>query len=170
MKNYQQILLYIYPKLERFIDDIQSFINYKAVHSYHIQLKVEKSIDKMLDVLEQKRKLILAKELLTKVFEEFSDEEKFILEYKFFRRKEVLFEKYKNFVLKCSSRTYYRKQKRVESKVHALFMQNAIDEKWFLQIFKSISSVMQLYTDMQKGKLQLIDKRRYKELALKKAS
>ena len=170
MQNYQQILLYIYPKLNRFIEDIQSFINYRAVHSYHIHLKVEKNISTMLDVLDRKRKLMLAQEILTKLFEQFSDEEKYLLEYKYFRRKELLLGKYRDFPLNYSSRTYYRKQKKIEAKVNALFMQQSLDEKWFLQNFSSIPTVMQLYNDIQKGKLQLADKRRYSELLLKKAS
>lgn len=170
MQNYQQILLYIYPKLGRFITDIQSFINYRAVHSYHIQLKVEKSILTMLEVLERKQKLILAQEMLTNLFTQFSQEEQFLIEYKYFRRREVLSGKYKNFVLDCSSRTYYRKQKRIETKINALFMQNGLDENWFFENFSAIPSVMQLYDDLQCGKLQLADKRKTKELTLKKAS
>ncbi len=133
MKDYQKILLYLYPKLHRLIRCAGEVVEGRAVASGR-ETDTEACIERLLKLIGFRNALLYLSGELEAVLAHLTREEAYLLEYKYFRRKKKLEGEFAAMQLNCSERTYFRRQARLESKLNALFMRRGMDEEWFMRV------------------------------------
>ena len=168
--DYVKVLLYAYPKLRDIIAAVSVGVENKAMLSY-------KSYDGALEVAERiadeillKKNLSDAAETLENMLRSLTREEVFFLEYKYFRRKKILREKFGGFVPSCSQRSYFRKQELLLRKVASLLLLHGWTQERFFEAFGNFSFFMRLYRALIKGKERtLCSKREERGITFKTA-
>lgn len=160
--NYVKVLLYAYPKMEELADAISAGAEIKAALSF-------RALGDTLSVAEAVAGEVLRAAGLREVYAEIgevlsrcSEEELYLLEYKYFRRKTVLVSRFKRAVLSCSERSYYRRQSVLLKKIAALFLARGMTEDWFFKEFSEFPSFMRVYRVIAEGKEKSIVARRRK--------
>ncbi len=165
MKGYQKVMLYAYPKLKRWTEDIGQMIRAKACASYRGRETAESCVEKLLEYQYAQNCFQSLKADLDTIFGALTEEELYLLEYKYFRRKKVLQSKFCDFRVDYSERTYFRRQKRLEIKLNALFLQRGMDIAWFERTLKPIPCMAAALEKIQsQGEREFVDKRARCEL------
>ena len=165
VKDYQIVSLLLYPKLERLNEDIGKIVEAKAQASYTGKESAESCVQKILDYLYVRDCFAVLKERLDKILEGLSREEKYLLEYKYFRRTGVLQGEFADMRMDCVQRTYFRRQKRLEGKLGCLFLREGMDENWFAKAFGSVPYVAAALECVREKKVGgFVDKRTKAEL------
>ncbi len=132
MKDYQKILLYLYPKLGGLIRCAEEIVRAKAVAS-GTDVRTEQCIEKIIEYIRFRDELVVLSEKMDKIFATLGTEERYLLEYKYFRRKSRLEGEFAGVCVSCSERTYFRRQARLASKLNGLFVRSGLDEGWFMR-------------------------------------
>lgn len=157
---YVKAVLYAYPKLGAVADAIAQGAENRALLSYRSSLG---SLDLMESIAGD---FLLAEELrslhsfLTRALSRLSEEERFMLEYKYFRRKSVLSSEFSKTRLSCSRRAYFRRQNILLEKLVLFFSAVGFTERNFLSRFSSCDFLMRLYRAAERGEEQTITRRR----------
>ena len=147
---YEKTLLYLYPHLDGMSAALDTSLRTQAILSYRKQEGAEALVERLLLADFQSRFLCAAREALDELFKEFSREEMFMLEYRYFRRKRVM-RAYEDMPVRMSLRTFYRRQRRVLQKFSAALRQRGMDEGWFLENFSSMDWAMRVYAKVCAG-------------------
>ena len=156
MKDYQKTMLFLYPRLKRFAEDIGQYARAKAIASSLGREDTEATVQALIDCAHAQRCSGQLKALLDGVLGELTEEERLLLEYKYFRRRT----KACGVPFGFSPRTYYRRQLRLERRLNAKFLQRGMDEGWFLRTFGSIPAVRQVLGHVRERRERaLVDKR-----------
>lgn len=156
MKDYQKTMLFLYPRLERFAEDIGQYARAKAIASSLGREDTEATVLALIDCAHAQQCCGQLKALLDGVLGELTAEERLLLEYKYFRRRT----KAGGVPLGFSPRTYYRRQLRLEGRLNAKFLQRGMDEGWFLRTFGDIPAVRQVLGHVRERRERaLVDKR-----------
>ena len=158
MKDYQAAMLLVYPKLERIIRDLGQLAEAKALASYSGREATEACIGRILAYLRAKESFAALKELLGGVLAQLSREELYLLEYKYFRRRKMLEGEFADVQCAFSARTYYRRQRRLASKLNNLFLLSGADRAWFDALFADVAYMRSVLDGVRRG-VCLIDKR-----------
>lgn len=109
MDSYVKAVLYVYPKLENLIGQIDGVVYKKALGSFSDTSPCEAQAEKILALIGVKDMLIDLKLKSDEALEKFTAEEMKYFEYKYFRRKpKSCFEGFD-----VSGRSYFRRQKRL---------------------------------------------------------
>lgn len=156
MKDYQKTMLFLYPRLKRFAEDIGQYARAKAIASSLGREDTEATVQALIDCAHAQRCCGQLKALLDGVLGELTEEERLLLEYKYFRRRT----KACGVPFGFSPRTYYRRQLRLERRMNAKFLQRGMDEGWFLRTFGGIPAVRQVLGHVRERRERaLVDKR-----------
>ena len=156
MKDYQKTMLFLYPRLKRFAEDIGQYARAKAIASSLGREDTEATVQALIDCAHAQRCCGQLKALLDGVLGELTEEERLLLEYKYFRRRT----KACGVPFGFSPRTYYRRQLRLERRLNAKFLQRGMDEGWFLRTFGGIPAVRQVLGHVRERRERaLVDKR-----------
>ncbi len=159
MKAYQKLMLLLYPKLGRMAEDIKKMIESLAGVCGGNET-AEQSVQKILDYMYVRDCFIVLKAELDEVFVKLEREERYLLEYKYFRRKKVLSEEFADMQMNCSERTYFRRQNRLAEKINSLLMQSGLSEAWFNKTFSCVPYVMAALEKVREsGERGFLDKR-----------
>ncbi len=164
VKDYQKVILFLYPKLARLTEDIGKIVEAKARASYSGKESAEACAQKILDYLYVRDCFAALKEDTDKVMEQLTREEKYLLEYKYFRRKKVLVGEFSDFTVRYCERTYFRRQKRLAGKLNSLFLRAGLSEEWFLHTFSGVPYMMAALESVRGSTEALVDKRSHAEL------
>ncbi len=132
MKEYQKILLYLYPRLKRLIRCAGEVIEGRALASGG-EPDTQACAEHILGLVAFRNALLCAYGEMDGLLACLTREEAYLLEYKYFRRKRMLEGEFAEVRLDCSERTYFRRQARLESKLNALFVRRGMDEAWFMR-------------------------------------
>lgn len=159
MKEYQAAMLLAYPRVGRIAEHLGQLIEAKAAASYRGRERTEECVEQILRYLRAKDCLLACGAAVDEVLEGLTREERFLLEYKYFRRQEKLAAEFGGFGLPCSERQYYRMQRRLERKAGELFMRAGYTEAWFLRLFADLPYMMRLLDSVRQGKKDMIDLR-----------
>ena len=116
MKEYQAAMLLAYPRVGRIAEHLGQLIEAKAAASYRGRERTEECVEQILRYLRAKDCLLACGAAVDEVLAGLTREERFLLEYKYFRRQEKLAAEFGGFGLPCSERQYYRMQRRLERK------------------------------------------------------
>lgn len=159
MKDYQKVLLYAYPKLGRVAEDIGQIVRAKALASCFGRDSARVCAEKMIQYNFLRDQLLFLKGEMDALFAELCREERFLLEYKYFRRKQELAQ-YADLRLQYSERTYYRRQQKLARTVNALFLRKGLSEQWFFEAFSRVPFFMAALEKVRcGGEGQMVDKR-----------
>ena len=150
MKEYQTVMLFIYPKLERFSNDVKKLVDALACECGCGE-DAEKSVRRVMEYMYVRDLFIVLKSDLDEVFSLLTEEEKFMLEYKYFRRRKVLGGEFAAVQMNCSERTYFRRQNRLENKLNALFLQRGMTQEWFEEKYGNICCVAEALRAVKRG-------------------
>lgn len=158
MKDYQAAMLLVYPKLERIIRDLGQLAEAKALASYSGREATEACIGRILAYLRAKESFTALKACMDGVLAQLSREELYLLEYKYFRRRKMLEGEFADVQCAFSARTYYRRQRRLASKLNSLFVRSGADRAWFDSLFADVAC-MRALVESARGGCCAVDKR-----------
>ena len=164
VKDYQKVILFLYPKLGRLTEDIGKIAEAKARASYNGRETAEACARKILDYLYVRDCFAVLKADADKIMEQLTREEKYLLEYKYFRRRRVLAGEYADFSVQYCERTYFRRQKRLAGKLNNLFLRAGLSEEWFLRTFAGVPYMMAALESVRSRPETMVDKRARAEL------
>ncbi len=157
MKDYQAVMLYIYPRLRKLEEDIVQLVEAKARASYAGKESAEACAQKMIDYLYARDRLAALREKLDGMLGSFTREERYMLEYKYFRRRKVLEGEFADIRCPFAERTYYRRQNRLAAKVNGAFMRRGMSEEWFMRTFSDMPFMMHALQSVRGGGAELAD-------------
>lgn len=112
MNYYGKAILYIYPKLENIISQIDQVIMKKALASFSDVSPCEVQAEKILALIKKKDLLIDLKIKIDEILTKFTEDELKYFEYKYFKRKPKSF--FEGFDVQ--GRNYFRKQNKLFEK------------------------------------------------------
>lgn len=116
--GYVKVLLYGYPKLVALAEAVSASVEIQAALSFKSKTGAAETAERIADDIFVCKNLEGVKTALDEVCAALSDEERFFLEYKYFRRRKEL-QKY-GACAACSERSYFRRQNTLLKKVAAL--------------------------------------------------
>ena len=171
VKDYQKVLLLVWPKLEKLTEFIGQYAQAKAYASFSGRETSEQCVQKILDYLYIRDCFTVLREQMGEVFAKLSREELYLLEYKYFRRKRKLEGEFAQLQCNFCERTYYRRQRKLGEKLNSLFLQRGMDENWFFRTFSSVPYMQNLLERVKRaGVLSAVDKRCRGELHVSDAA
>lgn len=166
MKDYQKVILYIYPKIDRIVKDIEGIIWSQAC-SYYSYESAESVAENIAEYISLKNSLLTLKDGIKDILERFSFEELYLLEYKYFKRKKRLEGEFKDFSLDYNERTYFRKQIKILDKVNSELIREGFTLDWFLENFSNAKFIVNAFDNIKNNESGLTEKRSKKILVCK---
>lgn len=156
-----KVILYAYPHLGALAEASQVAAENKARLSFRARMDTLREMELVANELAVRVHLLR----LERAVEEFvctcSREERFLLEYRYFRRKKELVS-YGEFAVPWSERTYYRRQSALLKKAAAFFSANGWSEEEFLDVFSDYQPFMRLRRSILSGRESAVVARREK--------
>lgn len=154
---YVKVLLYAYPKLSMLEEAISSGAEVKALLSFRAQCDAFTLAEKIADDILMARRLGALREMLDEALEECTEEERFLFEYKYFRRRSELCGRFaEKRSLACSKRNYFRKQNAAFRKMTALLLCRGYTKERFILEFGGFSPFRRVYRALKKGRERLL--------------
>lgn len=150
--DYVKVLLYAYPQLPAFAEAIGVSVENRAALSFRSVKDTLSIAEELATELGRKVRLMNVCEKLDRILLRLTEEEAFLLEYKYFRRKRQLREKFSEWAFDCSERSYYRKQTALLRKIAARLIACGETEERFLEEFSDCAPLMRLYRALKAGK------------------
>ena len=168
LKDYQEVILFLYPRLERAAEDIAQIVEAGALASVSGKESAERCAGRLLGYLQTRECFLAVRDAVDGMRAQLSEEERFLLEYKYFRRKGVLQGEFRSMDLDCSLRTYYRKQDRLARRMNALFLRAGLTETWFAETLGGLPFFASALRCLRARRGALVDKRARRELTLRR--
>lgn len=170
MYEYAKVILYAYPKLEATAEAVEQGARNKAALSYRGRegalTAAEEIAEEFLLSARMRRLAATVRDMLAG----FSAEERFLLEYKYFRRKKVLRKWGKACGLTYSERSYYRKQEELFLRICVYFAACGITEHTFGERYGDFPCFMKCWQALKKGYAPAVTgKRRARGIAFQKS-
>lgn len=152
MSGYEEVktMLYAYPKLEMLAEAAEAAAEVKALLSFRAREDALGSAERVAEEILSGKRLRLLKNALDGVLEGLGGEELFLLEYKYFRRKDRLQECTE--ALSCSERSYFRKQNALLAKVAAELVRRGWTKARFFALFGGYPPFMRVYRALRAGR------------------
>lgn len=145
MGYYEKVLLKAYPHLTGIIGDMDRLVRKKAFTSHASCYGCLKLSEGILSIMDKKERLIGLKLRLDGILKNYTVEEKWLLENRYFRRSECLKTLLSEVRVDFSLRTYYRKQQRVFAKFCKSLDFRGMCESWFIDNYFDIEWLKSLY-------------------------
>ena len=158
--EYAKVILYAYPYLSALSDAVGVGAVNKAMLSFRSQEDALQTAETIVEELAVKSRLMRLEDAVNAALSSLSDEELYLLEYKYFRRKRVLREKYAGYCMACSERTYYRKQCAVLKKFVCRLMQQGWQEQTYSESFGSFAPFARVLDALKAGREGAITQKR----------
>lgn len=158
--EYAKVILYVYPYLSELSDAVGVAAVNKAMLSFRSRDDALRTAERIVDELAVKSKLVRLEKAVDAVLQAFDEEEMYLLEYKYFRRRRVLREKYADYCLQCSERTYFRKQSAVFKKFASRLALYGWTEQAYQDAFENFSPFLRVFEVLKSGREVAIMKKR----------
>lgn len=149
---YEKVLLYAYPKMGELAEAISAGVEVKAALSFREAGDPFALAERIADEILRRRKLLAAEKMLDETLSGLGEEELFLLEYKYFRRKKNLRGKFAGRTVECSERSYFRRQNALLSRVSQLLAARGWSEERFLEEFGDNDVLMRLFRALEEGR------------------
>ena len=147
MNEHIKVILYAYPKLTETAEGVRAGAYNKAVLSYRTQADTEKIAEKIAEEIMLSQALLDLKDLTEEFINTLDKGERFLLGYKYFRKRV----KGGEGTLDYSERNYYRKQVQLFQKACAFFLARGMDEAAFNESFSSFNYFMRAKRALERG-------------------
>lgn len=154
--DYVKTLLYSYSKLSELAEAVGSGAEVKAMLSFRGKEDALLLAERIAEEIVMSKKLSLLKEELDGALSGLSERENFLLEYKYFRRKKLLKGKYRDFILNCSERSYFRMQNALLQKIAFRLLSVGLTRERFLSEFKDFPPFMRVLRALSEGKDRVV--------------
>lgn len=119
MKDYQKAMLYVYPRIGKIIRDIDGMVEAQAFCCFGTE-SCEKTAERIAGYICAKSSFVILKDALENILSRLTKDERYMLEYKYFRRRSKLEGEFCGYALDCNERTYFRRQARLSEKLERL--------------------------------------------------
>ncbi len=158
MKNndYVKVLLYAYPRIDRLREAIECGVEIRALLSFRDRGDVFTLFEGLGGEIVTAKRLTLLEKMLKEIVDGCTQREKYLLEYKYFRRKELLRDEYTGYELECSERNYFRLQNLLLNKIAARLNEAGYDEKRFYEDFSDYAPFMRVLRAIREGKERMV--------------
>lgn len=165
--DHVKVLLYAYPKIEALAEAVGEGARIKAFLSFRSVQTADALAEKIAEEIVISKKLYLLKGEMDQILSSCSVKTRYLLEYKYFRRKRVLRDEFRGFSLPVSEREYFRMQTALLLKMSAKFNAAGWTRERFLREFSSFGPFMRVFRALGAGRERaVVYKRRKKQLAL----
>lgn len=166
--DYVKVILYAYPHLAALAEAVGIGAENKAYLSFRGGESALALAEKIAEELAVKSRLLALLEDAEVAVGACSREERFLLEYKYFRRKRVLREAYAGMTMACSERHYFRRQAALLRKMASQFCLRGWTEAAFLRAFGSFSPFLRALAALSAGREKaLVPHRSKREIAFR---
>ena len=155
---YTKTVLYAYANIDAVKDQIDDFVERKALSSMSDYTPCIEQCESILNYTAQKVALIELKEFTKRGLKKLSQYELDCLDYKYFKQKPK--EYYKDF--DCESRGYFRRQVSIVKKLSDIFEGLGLTDEWF----KKNCLCTQFFRELLK-RVEMQEKQNYKNKAKK---
>ena len=155
---YAKTVLYAYANIEAVKEQIDNFVERKALSSMSDYTPCIEQCESILNYTAQKVALIELKELVEMVLKKLSGYELDCLDYKYFKQKPK--EYFKDF--DCESRSYFRRQVSLVKKIAESFENVGLTDEWFKKNCLNTNFFKELLK-----RVELQEKQNYKNKAKK---
>lgn len=133
MNDVIRTLLYSYPSINEAVETIDKVILYKALSSCHDNRKTFQQFNDVIDLIDYSTRIYEAKCIIDKMLCQLTEEERQLVEYKFFCKKD----KKANF--NPCARVYFRSQLKLEKKIDEKLAYLNATEAWFFDEYGDIN-------------------------------
>lgn len=131
---YAKVILYFYPCSDSLAGQIDELVEKKAFASIRDFSPCEEQCFKILDLTEQKRRILVLKELTEKALKKFAEHDLILLDYKYFRQMPK--DTYAG--VDFAERKYFRRQQTLLKRFAALMDKAGLDDAAFENDYLSI--------------------------------
>lgn len=150
--DYVKVFLYFYPKLEEMEEAVRGSAEIKALLSFRGRGDAISIAETIAEEIVTAKKLSLLRRELDEALSFCSQEELYLLEYKYFRRRAFLEGKFAGYFPDCSERSYFRKQNALLSKIAAQLVRLGWREERFLEEFKDFKPFLRVFRAVREGR------------------
>lgn len=141
--DHAKAILYVYPMMGALAEAVRTAAENKALLSYRSRSSALHDLEAVAEEIFLGERLDSLKEVLDGIVSRLSEEERFLLEYRYFRRKKIL--KRYGTELCYSERSYFRKQERLLRKISAKLAASGVTREYFLEAFANSGCLMKVY-------------------------
>lgn len=156
--DYVKALLYAYPQMEKMEEALSVSVENKAALSFKDHLSAFESAGLIIEEMAVKLRIARVRSVLERAILHMTERERFLLEYKYFRRRDYL--KERSCAFSCSERTYYRNQRTTLLKFAHMLCVYGYREEDFLSDFSDFPSYMRIYRALKEGRESAITAKR----------
>ena len=169
--EYVRALLYAYPKMKMLADAVREGARVRAVLSFRFPCDTVSRMEGIAADMKYAERLLVWKGELDHILSGCDEDELFLLEYKYFRRRRVLASMNKDGVLSCSERSYFRHQAALLKKMAFLLSVRGWTEEAFLKAFCDFSPFLRALKWLAAGRERaLVAHRRRRGIAFRHTS
>ena len=153
MENYAKVMLYAYPFLETVDKDYEDHIRNKAVLSYDSKRTAAQLAEYIAGEIIVKRNLQALKQDLEKVLDKLDDEEKRLVEIRYFGKRKQLRDFFKSEGgATWSEGKYFRRQRRLGEKLAAMMRSVGLTEERYCQEFAQVDIFKRIARIVEEGR------------------
>ena len=156
---YEKLILYAYPQLIPLAASSERAAENKALLSFRSFERADVAAERVAEELRVAAELRILREEVKALLPKFTLEEQFLLEYKYFRRRDEL-KKFGEVTFAFSERSYFRRQRALIEKVSRLFKKVGITEENFRRRFSSYEPFRRILKALEEGRERAIPQKR----------
>ena len=158
--DHVEALLFLYPRAEMLAEAVREGARVRAALSYRSPRDTLSVVESIARGMQYAEHILRWKGAIDASLRPLSANERFLLEYKYFRRRRQLQELGCEAVFACSKRSYFRKQNALLIKFSALLEARGCTEQAFFSDFEGFSPVMRILSALRSGRgRQLLERR-----------
>lgn len=157
--NYVKVILYAYPKLDMLAEAVSSGAEIKARLSFRTE-NTFACAEEIANRILEGRKLRELRVLMDEILSVLGEEELYLLEYKYFRRKSVLVGRFGETKFGGSEREYYRTQNELLKKVAFLLLVRGMTEERYFEEYAKIRPFPRVLRAVREGRERKIVSKR----------
>lgn len=154
--DYVRALLYVYPQADKLADAVRDGAKVRAYLSFKNPRDTLGIMESIAADMEYADRILFWKEQLERALAYCSEEELFLLEYKYFRRKSKLCGR----SVTCSERSYFRKQQAVLERIARRLFRRGCTEEAFFRDFEGFSPFIAVLKAIGNGAERRVVERR----------
>lgn len=145
--DYVRVLLYAYPQAEKLAEAVRVGAKVRASLSFKYPQDTLSIMESIASDMAYAERIGYWKEQLERALSYFGEEELFLLEYKYFRRRSRLGGR----TVTCSERSYFRKQNQLLTRLSLRLRRRGCTEEAFMRDFEGFSPYMTILRALANG-------------------
>lgn len=150
--EYVKVVLYAYPHLAALAEAVGVGAENKAFLSFRGGCDTLSLAERIAEELALKNRILRLKDAIDGVLEGCGEEEMFLLEYKYFRRKAALSGRFAQMCVSCSERNYFRRQNALLRKIAAGIGMRGWTEEMYIASFGKFAPFRRALRALEKGR------------------